>query len=214
MPRTNHNVSAARFVADENSIVRNDGRQIDWAGVGEQYRATPGQTVTASANAAALATAISVNALTAAIPSGTVLNFSPGAGKFAKLTAAAAIGATSIAVEALPTAISAGDTAVHAGSGVKKLKAGTVVGEAASTTGRLRPRVVTSNPATGILATDAVEDDTAAALSGYGVLIGGAIYEALLPEATGSPRVLPSAVKTELNSAGTGFAFLAYSDVR
>lgn len=212
MPRTNHNVSAARFIAGEASIVRNDGRQIDWANVGQQYRATPGQVVEVGAGGAiAGATSVPVVALAIALASGVTLDF--GGAKFARTTAAAAAGATSIAVAALPTALVAGDKATVAGVGAKKLKAGTVVGELLGT-GKISPRVVTTNPATGILETDAVEDDTSAAISGYGVIIGGAVYEALLPEASGSPRVLASAVKTELNAAGTGFAFLAYSDAR
>lgn len=139
MPRTTQTTGAASFIADHNSIVRNDGRQIDWANVGAGY--------------------------------------------------------------------------IDATTGKKVLKGGTVIGELLGT-GKVSPRVVTTNPATGILETDAVEGDPSAALSGYGVIIGGAVYEALLPEAAGSPRVLASAVKTELQAAGTGFAFLTFSDVR
>jgi hypothetical protein len=214
MPRTDHVSSAAGFVADWNSIDRLDGRQIDWANVSESERLTPGQIVTTS-GAAAAATSLPVTALTVAIPSGTVLNFLPGSGKFAKLTAAAAVGATSLTVQALPTTIANLDTAVFPGTGAKRLRAGTVVGTLLGA-GKVSPRIVTTNPARGILETDAVEGDVNAALSGYGIIIGGAIYEALLPEASGSPRVLAAAVKTELDTPGqgTGFAFLEYIDTR
>lgn len=70
-------------------------------------------TVTVSAPAIATATSISVNALSGPLPSGTVLDF--GGGKFARLTAAAAAGATSLTVSALPTALAGGETATYLG---------------------------------------------------------------------------------------------------
>lgn len=214
--RTTTRTATQAFIADPNSIDRNQGRQIDWPNVGNNFRQVPGQVVTTTAIAAAAATSVAVSALAQALPSGTVLNFLPGAGKFAKLTANAAAGATSLTVEALPTALASGDTAVVAGSGPKTLKAGTVVGELLGT-GKVSPRVVTTNPAIGLLETDAVEDDLQDAASGYGVIVGGVIFENLLPDATGGPpKVLASAVKTELQTAGvgTGFAFQEYQDVR
>lgn len=98
-------------------------------------------------------------------------------------------------------------------NGKKVLPAGTVVGTLLGG-GKISPRVVTTNPAVGLLATAAVEGEDFAAATGYGIFIGGVFYENLLPDATGSPKTLPSAVKTELNANGTGFAFRAYSDNR
>lgn len=100
--------------------------------------------------------------------------------------------------------------------GRKFLLAGTSVGTLAAG-GKLRPRVVTTNPAIGLLETNAYEDDRNAAVTGYGVIIGGAVYENLLPDATGGPpATLPAAIKTELQTAGvgTGFAFFTYADTR
>lgn len=100
--------------------------------------------------------------------------------------------------------------------GKKWLKAGTAVGDLLGT-GKLRPRVVTTNPAIGLLETDAVEGELSAPLSGYGVMIGGAVFENLLPDATGGPpATLPAAIKTELQTAGvgTGWAFFPYVDTR
>lgn len=67
-----------------------------------------------------------------------------------------------------------------------------------------------------ILETSADEDDPAAALTGFGCLIGGVLFENLLPDATGTPAVLPAVYKTELARAGvgTGFAFEQYADDR
>jgi len=141
MPRTTHAVSRPSFVVDWNGVVRDTGRQIDWANVGAGY--------------------------------------------------------------------------IDATTGKKVLPAGTVVGDLLGA-GKISPRVVTTNPAMGILLETAVEDDPAAALSGYGVMVGGPVYEALLPDASGSPRVLAAAIRTELDAAvtSTGFGFHVWEDVR
>lgn len=97
--------------------------------------------------------------------------------------------------------------------GKKIVPAGTVVGELLGG-GLVSPRVVTTNPATGILLTNATEDSDTDSLSGYGVLVGGVLFENLLPDATGTPKTLASAVKTELNSAGCRFTFEQYGDDR
>ncbi len=93
--------------------------------------------------------------------------------------------------------------------GRKFLPAGTPVGTLAGA-GKLRPRVVTTNPAIGLLETNAYENTRSASQSGYGVIVGGVIYENLLPVA------LDAATRTELNTAnvGTGFSFQTYGDTR
>lgn len=135
MPRTTSFPSRAGFIADDNSIVRDTGRQIDWAHV-----ATDG---------------------------------------------------------------------TYGATGSRVIPAGTVMGELLSGAKTVSPRVVTTNPAVGILETDASENDPVAAKSGYGFIIGGAVYQNLL--AGGAPD---ATTKGELNGAGTGFAFLTYSDAR
>lgn len=102
---------------------------------------------------------------------------------------------------------------IDAATGKKVLPAGTVIGELLGN-GKISPRVVTTNPATGILATTAIEGDRSAALSGYGVMVGGVIYEALLPDSAGSPKVLAAALKTEMAAAGCTFKFERYEDNR
>jgi hypothetical protein len=67
-----------------------------------------------------------VDALSGPIPSGTVLNF--GTNKFARLTAAAAAGATSLTVAAIPTALVDNDTATYAGTLTKLVPSGTFLG--------------------------------------------------------------------------------------
>jgi hypothetical protein len=82
--------------------------------------------VVGAAGAAQAATSVPVDALSGAIPNGTVLSF--GTNKFARLTAAAAAGATSLTVAALPTALVDDDTATYAGLLGKRIDAGTLLG--------------------------------------------------------------------------------------
>lgn len=98
------------------------GARIDPA----QFHAPDAVQVVADGNAAASATSISCDALSGPIPSGTLLDF--GAGKYAKLTAAAAAAATSISVEALPAQIDDNDAAWYAGVEKKSIPSGTVIG--------------------------------------------------------------------------------------
>jgi len=81
--------------------------------------------VTVGANAAGAATSVTVTALLGPIPSGTLLYF--GAAKVAVLTAAAALGATTLTVAALPTALVSADAATYAGVALKAVRSGTLV---------------------------------------------------------------------------------------
>lgn len=217
MGRSTYNVSQPGFVCDNNSMRKNSGRQIDWANVPESYRETPptAPVVVTVGAAGALAGAVSVpvDALSGAIPSGTVLSF--GTNKFARLTANAAAGATSLTTAAIPTALVDNDAATYTpadGSGNKILPAGTAVGELLSGNGKISPRVVTTNPATGFLVSTAIENDESAALSGHGVYIGGVVYENLLPDAVAGD--IAAGIKTELAAAGCTFQYEDYLDDR
>jgi hypothetical protein len=228
MGRTTSYPTRAGFILDPSSVDRSSGRQIDWANVGNRFRRTPGTAPVVvnvgAAGASASAVSVPCDALVCdgkatgevCIPNGTVIWFS--AGKFIKLNADAVVGATSLTTLAIPTALVDADVATYPGapgSGDKVLPAGTVVGELLGT-GKVSPRVASTNPAVGFLETDAVENDPIAAKSGYGMIVGGVLYENLLPDASGSPKVLASAIKTELNTAGVskGFRFEQYADNR
>jgi hypothetical protein len=206
MARTYQNVSTLPFIVDPNSIMRDYGGQIDWAYV----RRDDSVTVTANGVAAQAATSMTVDALSNPIPSGAILTF--GSGEFAKLTAAAAKGATSLTVEALVNAIEDDDVATYVGTGIKSLSAGKVMARLAG--GKLVPRGDRpgSETAVGLLASGASENSQSDALTGYGLIVGGVIYENMLIDAVAG--VLPSAYKTEMQTAGvgTGFAFRAYSN--
>jgi hypothetical protein len=103
---------------------------------------------------------------------------------------------------------------IDAATGKKVLPAGTVVGELLSGNGQISPRVDTTNPAIGLLKTDAIEDHPAHSVTGYGVLRGGHFFENLLPDASGSPLELDAAVKTELLAAGGWWMWTQYVDSR
>lgn len=212
MPRTTSTLSRPPFVADRGSINKNTGRQIAWEYITDAYR-YGSATVQANGAAAAAATSITVDALPIALDTGTLLHFG-GSGEFARLTAPAAAGATTITVEALPNGIEDNDTATVMGTGSKSIPAGKVMAE--MTDGRLVTRAERPGAETAscILETPAVEDDPTAAKTGYGCMIGGVLFENLLPDASGSPAVLPADYKTELQAAGvgTGFAWERYED--
>ena len=96
---------------------------------GDAFAAATNATVitVGAAGAAINATSIPLTpALTANIPSGTILSF--GAGKFARLTANGVIGATTLTVEALPVALAAGNTASYSNGTWKVIESGILVG--------------------------------------------------------------------------------------
>jgi hypothetical protein len=165
------------------------------------------------------ATAMTVVEVTASIDDASTATF-PGGDIQAKLTASAAKAATSITVEPLPFAIANDATATYTensgGVGKRAIKAGTVMAELSS--GKIVPRAARpgSETSIGLLITEALEDSQAASLSGYGLIVGGVIYENLLPEASGTPAVINATYKTELQTAGvgTGFSFVQYGDDR
>jgi hypothetical protein len=74
--------------------------------------------------------------------------------------------------------------------------------------------IVASRSAAGILETDAVYAGHSDSLSGYSLLVGGVLLETLLPDASGTPKVLPAAYKSELAAAGCTFKYAAYADSR
>lgn len=104
---------------------------------------------------------------------------------------------------------------IDAASGKKIIPSGTAMGTLLGS-GKMSPRVVTTNPAVGLLEGDAVEDSLVDSLSGYGLIVGATVYENLLPDSAGGPpAVLASAIKTELQAnCPRGFQFEVYQDTR
>lgn len=209
MARVTTTGSSPGFVADHGSVVRNTGRQILWASVPDKYRTTA-VLVKLNGAASADATSLTVDALSGAIPAGTLLHFGESK-EFARVTVAAAAGATSLTVEALPAAIEDNDEAYYAGDGVKRIKAGTIMAELAG--GKIIPRAAVTGAETsiGLLISDAEEGAVYAAISGHGVFIGGLFYDELLPE-TGHASF--DTWIGEINTAGPGIRLETYSDSR
>lgn len=209
MGRTTYYDSLPGFVADWDSIDRNSGRQIDWDQVGNAYRSTA-FTVKANGAAAQGATSITVDALPGALKAGTILKF--GTAEFAYLTADAAAGATSLTVEALVNGIEDNDEAVFAGDGAKSIPAGTIMAQLSG--GKLIPRasVTGSETSTCILASTASEKDgIGSGNQAYGGIVGGVIYQNLLPDYSHASF---ATWKGELDepSVGTGWAWETYAD--
>lgn len=171
-----------------------------------------GEFMQLTADAAAGATSLTVEALEVALESGDTLTV-PAARLFARVTEAAEIGAETITVEALDNWIDDGEIA-YLGSGLagKQVLPGTVMAELAD--GRMVPRAVRpgSETAKYLLATFANEESDTDAATGYGVIKSAAVYENLLPEATGSPKVIASDYKTELLAQGGYWMFDQYAD--
>jgi hypothetical protein len=172
-----------------------------------------------SAKANSGATSIAVVALGATANTGLTAVFGGGP-KLAELSAGvvAAATATTIPVNALALPIENNDVATLAGTGAKFIPAGKAMVEVSN---KLVPRA--NRPGSenniGFLETDAIEGEISAAKTGYGLIIGGVLFENLLPDATGGTTgTLPDAYKTELvnatNPKATGFAFEQYADNR
>jgi hypothetical protein len=213
MQRTTQFPSRPAFVVDRQLAGIDGGHQIDWLNVADNWRVTPGQVITVSGAAALDAVSVPVNALQRAIvasPQIPVIVYF-GTNEIMRITANAAAGATSVTVSALSAALEGGEVGVASGVGKKFLPAGTIVGTLLGT-GKISPRVASTNPATHVLQTDALEDDLSAALSGYGCFTEGHFYENLMPDAVAG--VVPSAMKTELATAGGKWRWSTYADDR
>lgn len=208
MSRQSSNQVSPSFVVDQSSLVRGHGRQINFAAVSDKYRVDAFK-VKATANAAAAATSISVEALEKPIPKGALLNF--GGVKFAKLSAGAAADDTTLTVEALENQVDLDDVTYY-GYGKKMVPAGTIV---ADTTDGAVPREDSgADTATGITETNLHEDNNTDALTGGSVLTGGALFRNQLPQVIDS-EILTATVDgwiAELVANGAYFTFHTYVD--
>jgi hypothetical protein len=174
------------FIVDQHSVDRDNGHQIDWDAVPDSYKDDSIEVVLSGVHSAGA----------------TLLHLEGG------LTHASAI-----SVQATPQTLEDGDTATKAGSGKKTIPAGTAM-VGADTNDPLVPRGNgTAGTADCLLATTAVEDEPHAAMTGYGVILGGVVYENRLPDAAAN-GTLATAIKTELAAATKGFVYRIYEDSR
>jgi len=204
-------VSEFPYTADYHSLSRNTGRQIDWASVATSRKAGSWE-VTCNGGAAADATTLPVLALAYALQAGTILYFGEEK-EFAMLTANEPAGETSLAVEALPSIIEDEDTAWVDGEGAKTILAGTIMAELAS--GKVIPREDVSGAETAIslLETNAVEGAEGDALTGFGQIIGGVIYQNMLPDAEHA-SIATWIGELEVAGVGLGWGWETYVDDR
>ena len=92
-------------------------------------------------------------------------------------------------------------------SGNKALPAGKIVASLISgaNAGKLVPSdspAITTETEYAILISSANEKDRNDAAGGYGTCVAGVIYENLLPDSSGNPKVLAPALKTKLAASG------------
>jgi len=116
------------------------------------------------------------------------------------------------------------DSFIDAETGLKVLRAGQMVSELADTVGDEGKLIdyggtdaeaspdETPTTAIGLLASDAHEEAPEESLSGYGVYVGGVVFENLLPQ--GPDTGLSAGEKTALTNGGATFKWVLYSDSR
>ena len=150
------------------------------------------------AGAAGNATSVPVLALSGPIPAGTVLTFgAANSKKFAKLTVAAAAGATTLTTEQIPTALVSTDTATYPGVGLKRIPSGTLLGrtyaerDAGTPFG---PAVTASDDQQFLLAHDIADADDDN--EGEAYRPGGLVKENFLP----GWATLPGATQTKIRA--------------
>lgn len=200
---TYKDISLPPFVANRHSLMRDNGRQIDWALVTDRYRAGSVD-LTLTANAAADANSITVSPLKKAISKGQVFEF--GGKKFARASDDVAAGLTTVPVEALGVALVSGDVAYYGGRGKKSIVPGTRMDLLAS--GKVVPSALQSGGVTcySIMETGASEDMPSDSMTGYGQFISGIFFENLLPEG------VQTTWNTEMRNRGAHLQMLTYSD--
>lgn len=201
------------FIVDQHSIDRDGGHQIDWDAVPDSYRDDSIEVVLSGVHSAGATVLHLEGGLTGALSAGQALYFGE-TGEFVLVATTAEEGASAVSVQATPQTLEDGDTATKIGSGKKTIRAGTAM-VGADTNDPLVPRGTgAAGTADCLLATTAVEDEPHAALSGYGVIVGGVVYENLLPDAAPDTGALATAIKTELNASTKGFVYRVYEDDR
>lgn len=201
------------FLVDPHSVRPDGGHQIDWDNVPDSYR-DDDLLLTLSGVHSAGATVLHLEGgLAADLSAGVALYFGE-TGEFALVETNAVEGASVVSVQAIPATLEDGDTAHKIGTGKKVIVAGTAM-VGASTNDPLVPRGDgTPGEADCLLRTTAVEGETHAAKSGYGVILEATVYENRLPDADPTTGLLDSAIKAELEANAGRFIYRIYEDDR
>jgi hypothetical protein len=204
MPLTSYSFSRARAIVDESSLERNPGAQIDWsvitADADGAKRVKAGTVVSRMASGKVQPRSYALTLTSVSVTSNVATATKTGHG-FSVGEQIYVSGANLSYVNGLVTIATVPDanTFTYAATGANATATGTIVA---------------SRVATEILETDATDQNLAESYSGYGSLIGGVLYVNLLPDATGTPKVLPAQYVTELKNANCTFKFVQYADTR
>jgi hypothetical protein len=204
MGLTTTNLSRVRPYADEASLERAGGHQIDWTAVSlvdaDSKKYVKAGTVMGKTAAGLLVPRGTTQTITVAVTSNvataTLVGHGYSVGDVLIISGASLAYANGTKTVAT---VADADTFTYAATGANGTATGTIVA---------------SRTAIGLLETDAVQNGHADSLSGYSLLVGGVVYETLLPDATGTPPVLAAATKAELTAAGCSFKYVAYADSR
>jgi len=203
----NTTINAPGAVVDPASIMMNSGRQVDFTNTPDSYKGADGNKL------------IPAFTVVSQLASGKVI---PRVGN--ELTVTVAVASNVATATKTAHGLAAGQQVYISGAnlsyvnGIKTIAtvptADTftfaATGSDATATGTIKAGIV----ACGMLVSNAVENSKSDSVSGYGIIVGGNLYENLLPDATGTPAVLSDEIKTELANAGTGFYFEQYGDSR
>lgn len=202
MARTTTRFTQAPFIADPESVVRTLGRQVDWTRITADAdgvkRITAGRAVgfwdgkiVPVATTPTVTAAVSSNVVTVTLAShGLVV------GDEVTVSGGTPSGINgTFAVASVPNA----NTFTYAATAADGAATGTIL---------LRVQ------GAGFIETAASDAAREESLSGYGVIVGGRFFEALLPDAAGTPRVLAAALKAELVANMQHLGFEPYSDSR
>jgi hypothetical protein len=172
-----------------------------------------GEFMKLTADAAAGAVSLTVEPLEVAWESGDTATY-PAQRVLVQVSEDAEAGDTSLTVTALDVWVDDGEIG-YIGSGLpggRHVPGGTVMDLTAA--GLIVPSALATGGLTAycILETNADEDSRSDSATGYGCIRGGALFENLLPEATGDPAVIDSTWKTELRARGGAFLFEQFED--
>lgn len=204
MALTNYTLGRIRAVVDESSLERLSGAQIDWASITADAdgakRVKAGTVVSRKADGKVQPRSYT-QTLTSVVVASNVATATKAAHGYSVGEQVFIAGANLAYVNGLKTVATVAD-------------ANTFTFEATGANATATGTIVVSRVATEILETDATDLNLAESYSGYGSLVGGVLFVNLLPDATGTPKVLPAQYVTELKNANCTFKFVQFADSR
>lgn len=208
--RVTNPMSKPPFIVDQNSIDRDTGRQIDWDALDSRYDHGAAQVVlTESVDFAE--TAITVEALTKALPAGTILDFGERAAFVVTLSANEAIAETSLAVVALPGPVRSGTVLKFGAGEFAELTADAAAGATDITVAALEVAIESGDTAPVPAVREILRVATAAAVGATAITVDGAdmpiesgdiAYYGGTIGSTGAGKFVPAGTVMDLQADG------------